>query len=179
MNILSSIRSKSVVPTRTARQSTRQTGQSTVEIALTLPLLLLVLFGIVLSVFTFYAFIQVSNAAREGARAGSLYRLTRVEPLLNGSTKTWTLGETVQKAIYDSSVNPPLSALGTLPVSAGSFSVVSDVGIAYSGDPTDPQSGDIVTVTVNYRYTMPVVSTALPMFPQPLNIVRSVVMEVQ
>ena len=163
--------------TRIARPRARQRGQAAVEIALTLPLLLLLLFGIVVSVFTFYAYIQVSNAAREGARAGSLYRITYPT---TGSTPTLSLlQQTVQKAVYDPSVSPPVSALGTLAVSASSFTVTSDVGVIYSGDATSPKSGDVVTVTVNYRYTLPILSAVLPMFPQPLPIVRSVVMEVQ
>ncbi len=162
---------------RTARPRSKQTGQAAVEIALTLPVLLLVLFGIIVSVFIFYAVNQVSNAAREGARAGSLYRITYPA---TGSSPTFTLlQQTVQKAVYDPSASPPVSALGTLAVSTGSFNVVSDVGVAYSGDATNPRPGDIVTVTVNYRYTVPVVSQALPMFPQPIPIVRMVVMEVQ
>ena len=89
------------------------------------------------------------------------------------------LQQTVQKAVYDPSVSPPVSALGTLAVSASTFNVTSDVGVIYSGDAASPKSGDVVTVTVNYRYTLPILSAALPMFPQPLPIVRSVVMEVQ
>ena len=176
MNIRPCTHSKTVELTRRVSRSTKQTGQSAVEIALTLPILLLVLLGIIVSVFTFYAYIQVSNAAREGARAGSLYRITY--PSTGSSPSLLLLKQTVQKAVYDSGP-PVVSALGTLPISAGSFNVAKDVGVAYSGDASSPQPGDIVTVTVNYSYTMPIVSQALPMFPQPLHIVRSVIMEVQ
>ncbi len=177
MNILPTSHSTTHGFIRVARPRTKQTGQAAVEMALTLPVLLLVLFGIIVSVFIFYAVIQVSNAAREGARAGSLYRITYPG---TGSSPTFTLlQQTVQKAVYDPSATPPISALGTLAISAGSFNVASDVGVAYSGDATNPRPGDIVTVTVNYRYTVPVVSQALPMFPQPIPIARSVVMEVQ
>ncbi len=177
MNILPTSRSTTHGFTRVARPRSKQTGQAAVEIALTLPILLLVLFGIIVSVLIFYAVIQVSNAAREGARAGSLYRITY--PTTGSSPSFTLLQQTVQKAVYDPSASPPVSALGTLAVSPGSFSVGTDVGVAYSGDATDPRPGDIVTVTVNYRYTVPIVSQALPMFPQPMPIVRMVVMEVQ
>jgi len=77
-----------------------QRGQSAVEITLLLPLLLVLLFGILLSGFTFYAFIQVSNAAREGARAGSEYRITQ-------ASNNWaSLNDPVRKAIYDTSASP-------------------------------------------------------------------------
>jgi hypothetical protein len=36
-----------------------------------------------------------------------------------------------------------------------------------------------LTVQVTYRYTLPIVAVALPMFPQPLVIVRSIMMEIQ
>jgi Flp pilus assembly protein TadG len=176
MNILSEANSEAYGCICRVHPRTKQMGQSAVEMALTLPLLLLILFGLIISVFTFYAYIQVSNAAREGARAGSLYRITYPS---TGSPTPSLLTQTVQKAIYDSSLNPPVSALGTLPVTASSFNVVNDVGVVYSGDATNPRPGDVVTVTVGYSYTMPIVSAALPMFPQPLRIVRTVVMEVQ
>ncbi len=170
------ILSRTQRPTRRTCQLAEQTGQSAVEIALLLPLLLLILFGIIVSVFTFYAYIQVSNAAREGARAGSLYRITY--PTTGSSPTLSLLNQTVQQAIYDPGP-PVVSALGTLPISAGSFNVTSDVGVIYSGDATNPRPGDVVTVTVGYSYTLPIVSAALPMFPQPLRLVRAVVMEVQ
>jgi len=62
---------------RPARQILdRQHGQSAVEMALVLPLLLVLVLGMIIAVFMFYSYIQVTNAAREGARAGSVYRIT-------------------------------------------------------------------------------------------------------
>ncbi len=153
-----------------------QRGQSAVEIALVLPLLLLILFGIIISVFMLQAYDQVSNAAREGARAGSMYRATRA---ISGLS----LDQTVQKAIYDSGTG--LSALGGLPTTSPSFNVGSDVVVSLTtsagtaSSKSDPQPGDRIRVRITYRYTLPVVSQALPMFPQPIVIVRDVVMEVQ
>ncbi len=48
-------------------------GQSFVEFALVLPILTILLVGVSEFGFVFYAYVQVSNAAREGARAGSRY----------------------------------------------------------------------------------------------------------
>ncbi len=165
-----------------ARCDRSQRGQSAVEIALILPLLLILLFGIVVSGFMFYAYIQVSNAAREGARAGSLYRITQFDT-------GWTLPVTVQKAIYDPGTGE--SALGYLPINGSSFSASSDVvckirkeseGYVTSydcGGVTDPQSGDRLYVQVTYRYTQPILSAFLPVFPQPIVIVKNVMMEMQ
>lgn len=156
--------------------SDRQHGQSAVEMALVLPLLLVLLLGIIIAVFMFYSYIQVTNAAREGARAGSVYRMT--------STSTgYSLATTVQKAIYDSGTGN--SALGFLTPNGSSFSVADDVDVTLlkpdgtAGNPDDPRPGDRLTVQVTYRYTLPIIAVALPMFRQPLVIVRSVMMEIQ
>lgn len=149
-----------------------QQGQATVEIAFLIPILLVLLFGIIMAGFTFYAFIQVSNAAREGARAGSLWRITNAETGL-------TLDQTVKRAIYDSGSGQ--SALGYLSPTAPSFDVNSDVATTWidvDGD-GDVSSSDQVTAAVTYRYTIPIVSVLLPMFPQPITIVRTVMMEIQ
>ena len=153
-----------------------QRGQSAVEITLLLPLLLVLLFGILLSGFTFYAFIQVSNAAREGARAGSEYRITQ-------ASNNWaSLNDPVRKAIYDTSASPPTSALGYLSPTPPSFNVTSSdvttTSVDVDGDGVI-SAGDQLKVTVTYRYTLPLVSALLPMFPQPIVIVRSVMMEIQ
>jgi hypothetical protein len=53
------------------RCNKRQSGQSFVEIAVTLPLILLVFFGMVEVGFAAHAYLVVTNASREGARFGS------------------------------------------------------------------------------------------------------------
>jgi Flp pilus assembly protein TadG len=166
------------------RKSTR--GQATVETALVLPALVVLLMGIILVGFQFYAFIQVTNAAREGARAGSLYRMTCV---VDANT-TVPLPTTVQRAIYDSTTTPPTTALGYLPVTASSFSVTRDVACTLNGADCSTACcncsagpwaniGDHLAVTITYSYTTPVLSAFLPMFRQPTRIVRGVTMEVQ
>lgn len=147
-------------------------GQSAVEIALLLPILILILMGIIVFAFIFNANIQVSNAAREGARAGSLYRMTRVHQL-NGNVYFDSLRDTVNWAIYDPRPTTPVNAFGNLPPKNYS------VDIGYSGDENAPRSGDTVKVTLTYSYTMPVLSVMLPMIPNPIVIVRTVTMDVQ
>jgi Flp pilus assembly protein TadG len=53
-----------------------QRGQATVEFALVLPILLTVLFAIAEMAVAFGDYIEVSGAARDGARAASVSRLT-------------------------------------------------------------------------------------------------------
>ncbi len=152
-----------------------QHGQSAVEIAVMLPALFIILFGIIMLGFMLTAFVQVSNAAREGARAGSVFRLTRIDQ------KYTSIDQAVQQAIYNPVTG--ISALGYLPTTAPSFNVAADVQTilvsASDGTKTDPQPGDQLTVNITYRYTLPIVSALLPMIPQPVIIQRSVVMEIQ
>lgn len=153
-------KSWSLSPTRSARS--REHGQSAVEIALLLPILLLLIFGIAMSGFLFYAYIQVSNAAREGARAGSLYRTLM-------ATTTDTLDQTVRKAVTEG------STLGGLPMTSANPSVM----VTSTGNKADPRPGDKITAQVTYSYTQPLLSAFGPIFPQPLVIQRNVMMEMQ
>jgi Flp pilus assembly protein TadG len=56
-----------------------QRGQAVIEMALTLPLLLLIVFGIIDFGFMFQRYEVVTNAAREGARLGVLPQYTAAE----------------------------------------------------------------------------------------------------
>ncbi len=155
-------------------------GQATVEIALVLPALLVLLMGIIIAGFTFYAFIQVTNAAREGARAGSLYRITQASSGLS-------LDQTVRNAICNSTAR--ISALGYLtpPVTAPNCSSTSfDVdGTDVTTTQVDVDSdgfvsgGDQVVVQVTFRYRIPILSSFVRAFGNPIVIVRSVMMEIQ
>lgn len=153
-------------------------GQAAVETALILPALLVLLMGIIIAGFTFYAVIQVTNAAREGARAGSLYRIT-VATRSGG----WTLDNEVQSAICNSTANT--SALGYLKpanCNSTSFNVnSSDVTTTWVDVDADGtvSSGDQVVVQVTYRYRIPILSSFVQAFGNPFVIVRSVMMEIQ
>ncbi|MGQ9646622.1 MAG: TadE/TadG family type IV pilus assembly protein [Thermodesulfobacteriota bacterium] len=60
------------------RGSKRQTGASAVEFAIILPILLVLIFGIIEFGFAIYDKTMITNACREGARAGIVYRDPRV-----------------------------------------------------------------------------------------------------
>lgn len=75
---------------RFRRFRTTETGQSLVEFAMVLPLFLILLFSLVDFGRAFYSWMIITNAAREGARAGAVQ-------------KDWS---TMQTAIYDSMCNP-------------------------------------------------------------------------
>jgi len=57
----------------------RSEGQSLAELALTLPILLIILLGVVDFGRVFYDYVTITNASREGARYGSMYPLSTDE----------------------------------------------------------------------------------------------------
>ena len=65
--------------TLTKARRSNERGQAVIELALTLPLLLVVVFGIIDFGFMFQRYEAVTNAAREGARLGVLANYTGTE----------------------------------------------------------------------------------------------------
>lgn len=83
-------------------------AQSLTELALLMPLLALLLVGLVELGFLLHARVQVTSAAREAARAASLYRATRYATISDnnlttakceGSINGWSLQQTVEQAV--------------------------------------------------------------------------------
>jgi Flp pilus assembly protein TadG len=83
-------------------------AQSLTELALIMPLLMLLLIGLIEVGFLLQAHVQVSSAAREAARAASLYAATRYAGVdANGNNVTscdgtadgWSLQQTIDQAI--------------------------------------------------------------------------------
>ena len=113
----------------------KETGQSLVEFALMLPILLLILAGVLDLGRMFYSYIAVTDAAAEGASYAAIYP--------NDS-------EGIMDRVQDAS--------GGL--------VVIDRNLITVTCPTCPtiQTGDRVTVTVEYEYRMstPIISAMVP-----------------
>ncbi len=117
----------------------RDHGQSLVEVALTLPLLFLILFGTIDLGRAYFAYVTITNASREGARYG-----------MTDSTSSTYSSDITQRA-----VNATDGVIGASNV---------DVKCASPGsDPTDPTNYDScssispqpdgsVQVTVNYTF---------------------------
>ena len=55
--------------------SKEEQGQSLVELAIMMPILMIILLGIIDFGRVFYAYVTITNASREGARYGSLHPL--------------------------------------------------------------------------------------------------------
>jgi Flp pilus assembly protein TadG len=138
-----------------AKRSIQESGQSLVEIALVVPILLVLFLGIAEVGFFLFSHVQVANATRAGARAGSLCRLYK---------NCATLTTEVQSAVYTEASSLKMSGSNTkvvtLPTNPG----------------TTPAVGTPITVTVTYTHTSPFISQFVPMFPKQLPIQHQVVM---
>ena len=134
-------------------------GQSTVEAALVLPVVLILFLGIVEVGFFLLAHVQVANAAREGARYASLCRLNHNCDNLTQVVKSSVFAEAQLLRMTDVDAGGNTGVVVEPPI----LSVV-------------PTVGSPVTVTVTYQYVSPFVSNLVPMFPAQLPIQHTVVM---
>jgi Flp pilus assembly protein TadG len=112
-------------------------GQNLVELALVLPLLLLLLGGIVDIGRAFYSYIEITNAAREGARAAA--RLPCYP------------ADSAQRAVYQATIEQIVRT-----EVSGSMVLTGSLGIAISPDPTTACAlgGGEVRVTVTVPHSM-------------------------
>lgn len=74
-------------------------GQSMVEFALILPLLIAFVFGIIELGILFSVYVGMTNSAREAARAGAVYQYTGSAPLTGDSTIQPTIDAARQQYI--------------------------------------------------------------------------------
>jgi Flp pilus assembly protein TadG len=109
-------------------------GQASVELALVLPVLLLILFGIMEFGRVFSAYLVITNAAREGARQAAI-----------GANNT-----TIVDTVYNAASS--LGDLSSLTVSIDPYEAASRV------------TGAEATVTVNYSVDLvvPIISSLAP-----------------
>jgi hypothetical protein len=191
------------LPSHDLRRREPARGQSLVEVALILPILSVLLMGIIEFGFLLYAHVQVANAAREAARAASLYRSTRYATTdvgfsCSGSIKGWSLQNVAEQAVVsrlpldgngclNSSAAIASTSLGRLnpaPVSPDviqiTFSDTQDSVFWPSSQATGnvmPIAGTRAAVTVVYPYHLVVVSNVLPFLANPISIRKAVSFE--
>ncbi len=117
----------------------RDHGQSLVELALTLPLLFLILFGTIDLGRAYFAYVTITNAAREGARYG-----------MTDSTSSTYVSDITQRAVNEnggvisaSNVDVKCAAPGSDPTDPTSYGSCTS---------TSPQPGGSVQVTVNCTF---------------------------
>ena len=128
-------------------------GASVVEFGIVLPILLVLLFGVIEFGFLFYDKAMLTNAAREGARAGIVSRSPRL-----------TEGE-ICTIVEDYCENMLIS-----------FDDSVDLNIE-APTPASPLFGDDLTVEVNYPYTFLLIPSFVPFVDQPINLSARVIMK--
>lgn len=140
-----------------SKPNTVHNGQSLVEVALVLPMLLVLFLGIADVGFLLYTHVQVANAVRTGARAGSLCRM---------HNNCITLPTVVESAVFGEAqfldMGPTNTTVTTLPVSPGA----------------KPAVGSSITVTVTYTHSPIFLSNFVPMFPPSLSVEHTSVMRI-
>jgi hypothetical protein len=165
-----------------------------------MPLLALLLVALIEFGLLIYAHVQVANAAREGARAASLYRNRRYASIDNYSNPPdcasgidgWSLDQTVQQAIVarelESNGCPKTSgailstSLGRLdpqPTSPAWTVTVSDPAFLPQSGTDMPAAGRRGTVTLRYPYRLPILAPIVPALRDPVWIGKSVEFEYQ
>ena len=127
-----------------------QKGAAAVEFAIILPLLLVLLFGIVEFSILFYNKAMITNASREGARAGIVFAPTRpleadIKLVVSNYAATHLINFDPSQ-VLDMETTPPKHT------PAGGTSPEDDTNVddAISADIID--SGDSLKVTVKYTY---------------------------
>lgn len=121
----------------------RSAGVAVVEFALLLPLLLIILFGIVDFGFMLYDKAVITNAAREGARAGIVLRNPR---LTKAEIESVVVGYCNNNLIRLAGTGSTCTALATLPAT-----------ITFSAP---------LQVNATYRYDGPIFSLLAAFFPK-------------
>ncbi len=189
------------------RNIRRSSGQSMVEFALALPLLALLLSGIAAFGFLLYAHVQVANATREAARAGSLYLGARFHYTYKAASggDCWALRQWVEDALVErtrrssgcpNGVNTAIHSFGLLnpsectgPTSGADcwwLSLGTETGTPPSGTFADvsdtnttalPISGNQIKADVTYRFNVPFFGSIFQVNPIPVR--KSVIMRVQ
>jgi Flp pilus assembly protein TadG len=119
----------------------RQEGASAIEFAIVLPLLLILVFGIIEFSILLYDKAMITNASREGARLGIVYRYADGGPNHPGDGEiSAAVAQYIQNHL----------------ISFGSGDSANTT-ISRTGD----SPGDSLTVTVNYQYSFLVFSSLL------------------
>ena len=139
---------------RTVRSLNKGRGASAVEFALILPLLVILIFGIIEFSLALYDKAMITNASREGARSGIVYRLPPVGD-----------GEII------SVVN---SYLGNYLITFGG-SPIATVTVSRNGS----SPGGQLRVRVAYRYTFLVLPSFISTLAGGIDLVGETVMRME
>jgi Flp pilus assembly protein TadG len=132
-----------------------KTGASAVEFAIILPVLILFLFGIIEFSILFYDKAVITNASREGARAGIVYRYP--DPVTE---------EEIRQVVLDYCADH-LITFATTP------------SLTIAADWTGYEAGDTLTVTALYDYQFLVLPNFIAALTGGINLAATTVMRME
>ncbi|HET7027423.1 MAG TPA: TadE/TadG family type IV pilus assembly protein [Candidatus Limnocylindrales bacterium] len=144
-------------------------GQSLVEFSLVLAPLMLVLLGIIQFGFIFNSYVTMTNAAREGARTGTVYVYDRT---LSKDQNDLARNNSIRTAVLASmnllgKTSPQFATSGSWTQSGTTFTN-GDLTLTYSVPSgitdSDPRTGEQVTVSAVYHQDLviPLIANLLP-----------------
>lgn len=140
----------------------KSSGASAVEFAIVLPVLVLLAFGIVELSVAIYDNAMLTNASREGARAGIVYRIPAVtDAEIRGVVNNY-LG--THLITFGSKKSP-----GSDPVT-GATVIVTRAGVSPGGE---------LRVRVGYTYSFLVLPRSIPAIGQGINMAAETVMRME
>jgi Flp pilus assembly protein TadG len=137
----------------------REKGAAAVEFAIVLPLLLVLAFGIIEFGFLIYNKAMITNASREGARAGIVF---------NSLARTGEGSTQIRDVV--------LAYCGSYLVTFGDS---SEVGVAVDPAPTTLGPGDPLAVTVTYPYSFLLIPALVTDIAGPMNLSATTTMRAE
>jgi hypothetical protein len=138
-------------------------GAAAIEFALVLPLLIILFFGIIECSIILYDKAVITNASREGARVGIVYRF---DPSNTGGANH--PGDTEIENTINNYLQNHL-------ISLGAPSTAQIPAPTRTGD----AAGDILTVTVNYNYHFLVLPEFITTLTGPISLSATTVMRME
>lgn len=139
---------------RSVKPNNSEKGASVVEFALILPLLLVMLFGIIEFGLILYDQAMLTNASREGARAG----------IVSSSPR---LSEAEIRTIAHNYLDGHLITFGSSPAQANVTALI----------PADTSFGEDLTVRVSYVYNFLLIPGFIPGIPSSITLAAESVMK--
>ena len=144
-------------------------GQSLVEFSLVLLPLFFIILGIIQFGFIFNAYVTMTNAAREGARTGTIYLYDQNQSKsFNDNARNNAIKTAVTASMNLLSKTTPQFTVGGTWTSSGTTFTNGDLVVTYvipgGISDSDPRTGQQVTVAAQYHQDLivPLIASLLP-----------------
>jgi len=154
---------------RPARAPGRARGQSLVEFALVLVPLLLLILGVIQFGLIFNSYVTMTNAAREGARTGTIYVYDRtLSKPQNDAARNVAIRTSVLASMNLLAKTSPQFAGGSTWTASGTTFTNGDMTITYAlpagMTESDGRTGQTITVRATYHQDLiiPMIAELLP-----------------